>query len=351
MAKQVMATVVMVLLGGTFAALFVLVLLNRASPAVVNAAVPVAVGAISAIALVFMFNRPESISRVFRVAFVVERESLLPIVIPHRPFPDMSLALADQMGQIDSTLFVSGADRERFDYIQPLYHEFLHKIFVDLLASRQFGTWRVKSERFQGFEQWGPTADASNYESKVLTTEQLVEAFGKNRFARVHSMFGKWALPPGTKLQIEGPHSDPQRGETGAIQLDNRFVRLTIRTLRSMSVVGLGRYSMLAAMPQEEAQQKYWTLEFIVRTDATFPWYLIGHPKTPVHREWASSVLDELTHAFDEDVIWRNTTESFMLHQHLPRTGEERPRTLGPIRSVKPAGTKTGSSPTPPPVK
>lgn len=331
-----MSTVFIAFMALTLTGAFILVVLNRASPSVVNAAVPLAFGALSALGLVFAFTRPEPISRVFPVVFVVERASLLPIVIPDRPFGFLSLHLADEMRQLDPKTFEQpkGQD-EGFDFIVPLFHEFLHKVIVDSLAAKQFGTWRMRTERFggSGFEQFGPMPDAGSYSSKVLTTEELTQAFSTNRFARVHSMFGKWALPPGTELQIDVPHHDPQLGQTGVIRLKNRFCEMTIRTVVSMSVVGLGSYTALVGIPQEEAQKMYWTLQYIVRINASFPWYLIGHPDMAVHREWADGITEELTHAFDEESMWRRSIENYMLRQHLPPAARAMTIGLGPIQS------------------
>jgi len=334
--EKKMSIVFIALMGLALAAVFALVVLNRASAAVVNAAVPVAFGAISAIGLVFAFARPEPIARAFPIVFVVERASLLPVVIPDRPFPFMSLGLADQMRQIDPTTFEPPPKQEGFDFIVPLYHEYLQKIVVDSIAAKHSGTWRMRTERFHGFEQWSPTPDAAGYSSKVISAEQLIGALGKNRFARVQSGFGKLALPPGTQFEIEAPHHNPQSGETGTIHLKNRFCDIEIRTVQSWSSVGLGNYTMLLGIPLEEAQQKYWTIQYVTRINASFRWYLIGHPDMAVHRQWANSIVEELAHAFDEDGLWRRTTENYMLRQHLPPAVKGMGMPLGPIRFTAP---------------
>ena len=118
---------------------------------------------LSALALVFVFNRPTPISRVFQVVLVVEKASLLPVTIPHRPVPFQSLSLADMMRQIDPTTFNPPNGQNSFDFSTPLYHEYLQKMFVDDLAGKQFGTWRMKTERFVDLIQWSPMPDAESY--------------------------------------------------------------------------------------------------------------------------------------------------------------------------------------------
>jgi hypothetical protein len=63
----------------------------------------------------------------------------------------------------------------------------------------------MKTERFVDLIQWSPLPDAASYPSKILAIKELEEILGDNRFARVHSGFGKWALPPGTDSWIELP--------------------------------------------------------------------------------------------------------------------------------------------------
>ncbi len=93
----------------------------------------------SALAVVFVFNRPATISRVFQVVFVVGKASLLPVTIPHRPFPFDSLSLAAMMRYIDPKTFHPPNGKNTFDFLRPLYHEYLQKIFVDDLADKQSG--------------------------------------------------------------------------------------------------------------------------------------------------------------------------------------------------------------------
>jgi len=260
-----------------------LVVMNRASPVVVGAAIPAVIALASALAVVFVFNRPAPISRVFQAVLVVEKASLLPVMVPHRPFPIESLTLAPMMRQLDSKTFDPPNGQNAFDFITPLYHEYLQKMIVDDLAGKQFGTWRMKTERFVDQIQWAPLPEASSYPSRILSVEELEEIFGKNRFARVHSAFGKWALPPGTELRIELPRHDPQLGEIGTIHLRNYLCEISIRTVGSMSMVGLGKYTSLIGVAIDEAQEKYWTLQYLIRIDVSFPWYRVGDPDTALH--------------------------------------------------------------------
>src|SRR5437879_2234903 len=143
-----MSTLIIALAGLMLAIEYILVLMNRASGAVVGAALPAATALLSALVLVFAFNPPAPISRVFPVVFVVEKASLLPVAMPNRPFPFQSLSLPDMMRQIDPKTFELTEHQDAFGFIGPLYHEFLQKMFVDDLAGKQFASWRMKTDRF-----------------------------------------------------------------------------------------------------------------------------------------------------------------------------------------------------------
>lgn len=342
-----MSTSLIGLAGLVLVVAYVFVLMNRASPAVVGAALPAATALLSALALVFAFNRPVPISRVFPVIFVVEKASLLPVTIPNRPFPFESLSLPDMMRQIDPKIFDPPNGQNAFDFITPLYHEYLQKMFVADLALKQFGTWRMKTERFVDLIQWSPMPDASSYPSRILSVEELERIFGKNRFARVYSGFGKWALPPGTELRIELPRKDPQLGDIGTIHLKNRLCEISIRTAGSFSGVELGKYTPLVGVGIGEAQEKYWTLQYITRIDVSFPWYRIGDPDMALHREWANAIVEELAFSFDEESIWTRTKDNFILDRHFQALPPGTKLPVGPIRVSKGSATPEEREPKP----
>src|SRR5687767_3215720 len=112
---------VIVLLGVLLIGVLILIWMNRASGAVAGAALPAVTGLLSALALVFFFNRPEPIVRSFPVVFVIERATYLPITIPYRPFPSMSLALPVMMRAKNPTFFVPSIDNEFTANVSLLY--------------------------------------------------------------------------------------------------------------------------------------------------------------------------------------------------------------------------------------
>jgi hypothetical protein len=337
-----MSTLLVGLTGVVLFAVYVLVWINRASPTVVNAALPAAATLLSAIVLVFMLNRPQPISRAFPVVFVVEKARLLPVIIPDRPFPFDSLSLADAMRHVDPKIFEPAQGQGALDLILSLYHEYLQKMFVDDLASKQFGTWRMKAERFVDLMMFGPMSDSPSYRSKTITVDELERIFGKNRFARVHAGIGTWALPPDTELQIELPRMDSRLGVIGTIRLKNRLCEITIQTDQSFIGVGLGKYTPLVGLLIDKAQQEYFTVQYITRINVSFPWYRIGDPDMVPYREWANAIVEELSFSFDEDSIWSRTKDNFLLRRHFESVYPRVP--FGPILMTPPPAQKQAES-------
>lgn len=337
---MIISLILISLTGVMLVVAFIFVVMNRASPVVVNAALPTAMALLTALAFVFAANLPPPINRVFPVILVVEKSSLLPIMIPDRPFPVQGLILADQMGHLDPEIFNLSKEQVIFSSVGLLYHEYLQKLFIDDLAQKQHGSWRMRIERFVDQIQWSPMPDASSYPSTILNVQQLEQIFAKNRFARVYSGFGKWALPPGTELLIELPRKDDQLGEIGTIHLKNGLCEITIQTAQSMTHVGLGKYTPLVGIDIGEAQQKYWTFQYMTRIDVSFPWYRIGDPNMAAYREWANAIIEELSFSFDEESLWNRTKDNFILKQHFERSRPEIPIHLGPIRMGNPPSSK-----------
>ena len=100
-----MSTLIIGVMGVALASAFTLVVLNRESREVVSAALPVSLGAMGAILLVFAYTRPAPISRSFPAVFVIEQSSGYPVSIPDRPFPPQLLALFDRAMQANPNAF------------------------------------------------------------------------------------------------------------------------------------------------------------------------------------------------------------------------------------------------------
>jgi hypothetical protein len=342
-----MSTLIIAIMGVTLAAVFALVVINRESREVVSAAVPVSLAAIGAIMLVFAYTRPAPISRTFPVVFVLEQATSYPVVIPDRPFPTQSLALFDSAIQANPKAFEGLRPRDMGD---PTYHEYLQKLIVDWIAHKHFSVWRLRIDRFQygsgSEEQWGPAPDASNYPSKKLSKEDVKQALGKNRFASVHNGFGTLAVPPGTTLTVSPEQGDIHEAE---VRLKNRLVDLRVVTRPSSSGVGMSAYTMFSGLDPGTAQQQFWSRQFIVRITATFQRYLVGHPNMATYREWANGIVEGLAHDFDDEGLWKRTSENYMLRQHLPDPVRKLSIGIGPIRSLPPAQPKPSDETKPDP--
>lgn len=215
-----------------------------------------------------------------------------------------------------------------------VYHEFLQKALVDWIATRHFGHWRVELLLFEGGPgagtqgQFSPMPDANKEASKVLSTDELQRIFSKNRFASVHTGFGRLALPPSTTLNVETPK---EASATGKVRFKNRYCEITIQTSPSMGLLGLGTYSMLLGIPP--STPGYWTQQYIVRIEATFNPLLVGNPRMALIKQWANGIVNGLQNEFDEQVVWRKTVENYTLRQHLPSEIKNGPMPFGPMRA------------------
>jgi hypothetical protein len=85
-----------VLIGALLALAFVLVVLNRQSQEVVNAAVPVAVGALAALTLAFSFAQHAPVSQLFPAQLFMQQSDNYPMLVPLRPTSFGTLALFDE---------------------------------------------------------------------------------------------------------------------------------------------------------------------------------------------------------------------------------------------------------------
>jgi hypothetical protein len=137
-----MANIITAFMALLIAAVFILVYMNRASSEVVGAALPVAFGAVSALALVFAFGKPTPIERAFPVVFIVQKSDQAPIVVPNRPFDTLTLSMFSQAVGADPKLLEKDP-RYRDLGGGSLYHYFLQKATINWLSVNYWNTWRT----------------------------------------------------------------------------------------------------------------------------------------------------------------------------------------------------------------
>jgi hypothetical protein len=237
---------------------FFLVYLNRASAEVLTAAAPVAAGAFSAILLVFTFAKPAPIERAFPVLVLGRQSDLHPIEIPHRPNPRRFRLLFAQWATENASLL---SDPARPDgEASPLYHHLLQRAIVDWMSTRYFGTWRIRSERFETgdrTERWGPLPDAATTSKTILTSDDIQRVLGANRFASTQGshLEEQLALPPRTTMTVQPPSTQSPLGES-EIRFKNRLTDLKIRISYASSGLGLGSYDP-PGVSQDQAQTEF----------------------------------------------------------------------------------------------
>jgi hypothetical protein len=339
-----MANIITAVMALLITAVFVLVYMNRASSEVVGAALPVAFGAVSALALVFAFGKPAPVERTFPVVFIVQKSDQAPMVIPNRPFDNLTLAIFSQAIAANPKLLDNDA---RFKSLVggPLYHYYLQKAIINWLSANYWYTWRTRVQRFQAGamqQTTGPARDAADFASHKLSKEEVQSVLTENPFASVPPFGpGTLALPPRTRLTVTEPHHDPRQGEIGDIRMKNWLCDVRITTRESMKSVGVGSYMLMLPVDQMEAQNKYTHALFVTEIEATFSPWLRGHPQMNAHREWVEGMVEGLVFAFDEESIWRRTTESYLLLEHTKNPNKDRfVGPMGPIHSQPPTPRK-----------
>jgi hypothetical protein len=131
-----------------------------------------------------------------------------------------------------------------------------------------------------------------------------------------------------------GPPSD------GEIRLTNRFCDLVIESKATSGIAGIGGYALMIGLPQDRAQQEYVSVHYLVKARASFTRYLIGHPDMAAYREWAEGIITGLTRDFNEETLFRQASESFLLQAHATS-----PMLMPPIGPVGAIQTPTPSPP------
>jgi hypothetical protein len=306
---------------------FILVFVNRESEKILTAAIPLAVGVIAGLVLTFWFARPEPISSIFPVSFTYQVADKLPMALPYRPVP-FQLYLIDELRQRDSKALEEYPEMGGGQ----VYHEFLQKTLVDWIASTHFGHWHMEPLRFEGGpgagsqEQWGLMPDAKEEPTDILSVEALQKIFSKNRFASVHTGFGRLALPPDTTPTEASPD--------GRILFKNNHCEISIQTSFSQNIAGIGDYSQFfGSLP---LMLQYSTVRYIVRIDATFNLLLAGHPKMRLIKQWVMGIVNGLQNNLDDRLIWRKVIDEYTLRQHLPHSIQDLPLQFGPLRAQAP---------------
>lgn len=134
-------------------------------------------------------------------------------------------------------------------------------------------------------------------------------------------------------MTVQPPGDDA----TGEIRFKNSFCDVRIKTRSSISSVGLGPYTSVLGVPISEAQDRYWTVQFITSIDATFSQVLFGHPSMAAYREWVDGIITGLAQAFDDLALYRATVDTHVLRRQLPAFESQPFIGIGPLRSSRPA--------------
>lgn len=306
------------------AAAFVLVLLNRSSEKIVTAVVPIAIAGLVGIYLaVFVFGGEPSVSFVFPASYQYQMPSKMPPNLPHllrwRRFTQVDF-LPAQLHAVHPEYFTDPSDSNGID----LYHHLLQRAILDWLAIRHSSTWQVEGTEFDlpigRIWQYGPVEDAKE-SSTIYAAAEILRRMKHNKFASISSpMAFQLAVPPGTDLIIDPPHTDNKAGDISRIVLRNKFCTISLGTQGSSWMMGLGGFKELAGLSDDENRHLA-TATYRVRVSIEYNRFLSGSPKMTLYRTWAKGIAEGIKDQFDEQVIWTKAKSDYLFQKQLKQLG------------------------------
>jgi hypothetical protein len=101
-----------------------------------------------------------------------------------------------------------------------------------------------------------------------LTRAQLENILGGNWFAKHEPFDYGMAVPPGTNVSVRAPRDATSEGE---IRFRHSLCTLVLTTSVGYSAeTGVGPYRELMGVTQDEAQERFWYEDYLVRGEVTF---------------------------------------------------------------------------------
>jgi hypothetical protein len=305
-------------------ATFYVVLMNRASEKIVSAVIPITVAAIVGIFIaVFIFGGEAPITTRFPVTFFYRAPDNLPLKMPLRRLQEF-LFLVPQLNQQHPELMKDDTGGET------LYHDFLQRAIVEILASRYQSDWEKEIVRFRTStgEQMRvmPISSDRRKEFRLVSSSEIHAALRDNRFADVQIAPPQFTVPPGTTFSMSPPIERQGLMPEGIISLANEYVRLTIQSQPSTRGELHGEYQAMMGIgsnPDPTIMES----TYIVTVTTTFSRFRTGHPNMKRYKKWASQVVAEIQNDLDEQILWQQTKEKYSSRQ-LERLG---PMADGPI--------------------
>jgi len=306
--RDILVSGAFVLFAALLAVTFWLVYMNRASERVISGALPIALVAIAGVFLtIFVFANEPEIGKAFPVTFFYRADSAAPVSPPSRRYHN-DVFLAARLLKSDPAKADDGTGG------MLLYHHLLQKALFEWIVVQHAGAWDSEQLSFGsgGRMQFRPVRGRAEPSMKLdrATLERLLTG---NWFANDVMMPLGVTLPPATQIAIRPPSKDTiPDSET---KFTNSICTLTITTTPSQWGVGLGAYQMFTPLSIDESQKLYKHATYIVRAVVSFKGHRIGDPRFPLVKRWATQIIDGLQNEFDEQIVWREARDNFILQQ------------------------------------
>lgn len=303
----------------------VVVYQNRTSEKMVGAYAPVSIGALVTVVLVlFTFAAQPGIKEKFPVCIFIDYQSTLPLQLEKRLTTtffssDLKNRIAAQPVQPNDTLR-SGQ-----------YHQVLQRAIVDKLSMIYCNTWNIDSARYDmpfADEQIVSPVDSALVGSSLkLSVEDVFSQYPPENLSRLPALsfyFPTISLPPGSTFNATPPDVSKLTDQVGTLMIKNRFSSITVHTIRRGGFGSLGEYEVMAGGDGQLHGQG--ALKYELTFEASFTWWLSGHPDMPKYVGWARTMLSELRESFDEQTILRKSRGSHTNPKTRPVTIDPAPR-------------------------
>lgn len=295
---------------------FYLVWNNRASEKIVTTVLPIAVGALLGIYLaVFVFGGEAAITTKFATSFFYREADRLPLAIPYRPTMFSLFEVPE--------LFRKDANTKKTEATL-LYHHLLQKSIIELFAEKYRGNWETEIVDLKlphGREEHFQPAPSSTERSRTLLKAELNALLHENLFAGVDApLLDRLAVPLDTQIVVITPTVDEAGFHSGQITFANPFCKVSIKTQPAGGLRGIALYGRMVGISDTE-NNTLWTSTYFITVNATFTKSKSGHPKMPKYKAWVQQMIHELHKRFDEERIWADVKDSYLLMKELPRPG------------------------------
>ena len=201
------------------------------------------------------------------------------------------------------------ADSTKNDFCANIYHHLLQRSLIDFLARVYRASWKTEPLLVNlgsiGFGRYGGVPSGGIDASQtVLRTPDLDNILDGNFFSRIHIWPSQQlCLPPGSKMAVRVPPSEPGTNGKGEIRIANRFCTITITTETVMPTRTIGEYRVMAGLTEAQAYDLATNL-YLLRAHVRYTRWLSGHPQMKTYEEWATQMVTQIKNQFDEQLIW-----------------------------------------------